>query len=92
MAAIRGQPVLCHPGSSPSAYSRSIDKGIEPLLLPKQAEGLSPGCPETGCSLIGAMGLLQELYGWNQLEKLVKMIQNMFLSEQSQLICRSSWG
>ena len=92
MAAIRGQPVLGHPRPSPPACFGSNERGFERLLLPKQAGGLGPGCPKTGCPLIAAMGSFQKLHGWNQHEKPVKMIYNMSYSEQNQLICRSRWG
>ena len=54
--------------------------------------GLGLGCPKTGCPLISPMGSFQELHDWNQHEKPVKMIYNLTLSEQNQLICHSSLG
>ena len=56
-------------------------------LLPKQAGGLGPWCPKSGCPLFSAMGSFQELHGWNQHEKPIKMIYNMSLPEPNQLIC-----
>ena len=53
MAAIRGQPVLGHPGQALSPASA----GLNPLsLLPKQVGGLGPGCPKTSCPPIAAIG------------------------------------
>ena len=58
----------------------------------KQAGGLGPGCPKTGCPLFSALLSIQELHGWNQLEKLVKMVYSMTFSHKNWLHWRSSWG
>ena len=55
-------------------------------------ERLGPRCLKSGCPLISAMGSFQELHGWNQHGKPVKMICSMSFSEQNQPICHSSWG
>ena len=49
--------------------------GLNPLsLLPKQAEGLGPGYPQTGCPMFLALQSFQQLHGLNQLEKLLKIV------------------
>ena len=71
----------------------AVTNGSNPLKLkPKQARGLGPGCPKTGCPLILAMESFWELHGCNQHEEPVKFIHKIFLSDQNQLICRSRWG
>ena len=51
----RGQPVLVHPGSSLLSVLAVTREDSNPSLLPKQVEGLGPGCLKTGCPLIAAM-------------------------------------
>ena len=91
-----GQPVLVQPRRilRKSLLPISVmTKGSNPLsLLQNQDVGFGPGCLKTGCPLISVLQSFQQLYGWNQFEKLVKMIYSMSFSEQNQPICHSSWG
>ena len=63
-----------------------------PLLHPKQEGGLGPECSKTGCPLFSALLSFQQLHGWNQLEKLVKMVYSMAFSVENWPICCSGWG
>ena len=54
----------------------------------KQVGGVGSGCNKTYRPLFLSKGSFLGLHGWNQLEKLVKMVYNMTYLHKNWLICR----
>ena len=79
-------------GQSPLSVSAVTKEDSNPSLLPKQEGGLGPECSKTGCPLFSALLSFQQLHGWNQLEKFIKMVYSMAFSVENWPICCSSWG